>query len=46
MGSSVEFVALLLIALVIDFGIGYWLLPKQPDVLTEQQVGLIIREAS
>jgi hypothetical protein len=41
---SVKCIAVLLIALVIGFGIGYWVLPKEPNVLTEEQVRQIVRE--
>jgi len=41
---SIKCIAVLLIALVIGFGMGYWVLPKELNVLTEEQVRQIVRE--
>ncbi|MDH5687746.1 MAG: hypothetical protein OEZ48_07790 [Candidatus Bathyarchaeota archaeon] len=41
---SIKCIAVLLIALAIGFGLGYWVLPKEPNVLTEEQVRQIVRE--
>ena len=37
-------VVVLLVALVIGLGIGYWILPKEPNVLTDEQVRQRIRK--